>query len=142
MSSQNGVDSFEIRPESGLGGRWPIRWRPWTSVEGRTRFWPSGFRVHPIRPFLRNKPHDAIHTVTVTNRILVRQTIFFKSEISLSTYQIHSIPVHIIIILYTYVRHIINVKMCSTCTCSEHLPKILLYARRHHTRGMRRLAGS
>ena len=32
----------------GLGGRWPIRWRPGTSVEGGTRFWPSGFRVYPI----------------------------------------------------------------------------------------------
>ena len=48
MSSQNRVDPFQIRPESGLGGRWPIRWRPGTSVEGGTRFWPSGFRVYPI----------------------------------------------------------------------------------------------
>ena len=48
MSSQNKVDPFEIRPESGLGGCWPIRWRPGTSVEGGTRFWPSGFRVFPI----------------------------------------------------------------------------------------------
>ena len=42
------MDPFEIRPESGLGGRWPIRWRPGTSVEGGTRFWRSGFRVYPI----------------------------------------------------------------------------------------------
>ena len=48
MSSQNRVDPFQIRPESGLGGRWPIRWCPGTSVEGGTRFWPSGFRVYPI----------------------------------------------------------------------------------------------
>ena len=48
MSSQSRVDPFEIRPESGLGGRWPMRWRPGTSVEGGTRFWPSGFRVYPI----------------------------------------------------------------------------------------------
>ena len=48
MSSQNRVDPFQIRPESGLGGRWPIIWRPGTSVEGGTRFWPSGFRVYPI----------------------------------------------------------------------------------------------
>ena len=48
MSSQNRVDPFQIRLESGLGGRWPIRWRPGTSVEGGTRFWPSGFRVYPI----------------------------------------------------------------------------------------------
>ena len=48
VSSQNRVDPFEIRPESGLGGRWPIRWRPGTSVDGGTRFWPSGFRVYPI----------------------------------------------------------------------------------------------
>ena len=48
MSSQNRVDPFQVRPESGLGGRWPIKWRPGTSVEGGTRFWPSGFRVYPI----------------------------------------------------------------------------------------------
>ena len=48
MSSQNRVDPFEVWPESGLGGRWPMRWRPATSVEGGTRFWPSGFRVYPI----------------------------------------------------------------------------------------------
>ena len=50
MSSQNRVDPFEIRPESGLGGRWPMRCRPGSSVEGVpgfghqasgcTRFWP------------------------------------------------------------------------------------------------------
>ena len=34
MSSQNRVDPFEIRPESGLGGRWPMRCRPGSSVEG------------------------------------------------------------------------------------------------------------
>ena len=34
MSSQNRADPFEIRPESGLGGRWPMRWRPGTSVKG------------------------------------------------------------------------------------------------------------
>ena len=48
MSSQNREDPFEIHPESGLGGRWPIRWRPGTSVQGDTRFWPSCFRVYPI----------------------------------------------------------------------------------------------
>ena len=48
MSSQNRVDPFQIRPESGLSGRWPIRWRHGTSVEGGTRFWPLGFRVYPI----------------------------------------------------------------------------------------------
>ena len=48
MSSQNRVDPFEIRPESGLGGRWLMRWRPRTSVEGGSRFWPSGFRVYSI----------------------------------------------------------------------------------------------
>ena len=48
MISLNRVDPFQIRPESGLGGRWPIRWRPGTSVEGGTWFWPSGFRVYPI----------------------------------------------------------------------------------------------
>ena len=42
------MDPFQVRPESGLGGRWPIKWRPGTSVEGGTRFWPSGFRVYPI----------------------------------------------------------------------------------------------
>ena len=42
------MDPFEIQPESGLGGRWPTRWRPGTSVEGGTRFWPSGVRVYPI----------------------------------------------------------------------------------------------
>ena len=42
------MDPFEIRPESGLSGRWPIRWRPGTSVEGGTRFWPSGFRFWPL----------------------------------------------------------------------------------------------
>ena len=45
MSSQNRVDPFQILPETGLGGRWPKRW---TSVEGSTRLWPSGFRVYPI----------------------------------------------------------------------------------------------
>ena len=48
MSSQNRVDPFEIRSEPDLGGRWPMRWRPGTSVEGGTPFWPSGFRVYPI----------------------------------------------------------------------------------------------
>ena len=61
MSSQNRVDPIEIRPESGLGGRWPMRWRPGTSVEGGSRFWPSGFRVYPIlaiaHNFLKNKPN-------------------------------------------------------------------------------------
>ena len=48
MSNQNRVDMLQIRPESGLGGRWPRRWRPGTSVEGGTRFWRSGFRLYPI----------------------------------------------------------------------------------------------
>ena len=48
VSSQNRVDPFQIRPGSGLGGRWPITWRPGTSVEGGTWFWPSSFPLHPI----------------------------------------------------------------------------------------------
>ena len=55
MSIQNRVDPFEIRPESGLARRWPMRWRPGTSVERGTRFWPSGFRVYtPVWPLLYN----------------------------------------------------------------------------------------
>ena len=42
------MNPFQIRTESGLGGRWPIRWRHGTSVEGGARFWSSGFRVYPI----------------------------------------------------------------------------------------------
>ena len=53
MSSQDRVDPFQIRQESGLGGRWPLRWRPGTSVEGGTWFWPSGFRVYPFWPLLK-----------------------------------------------------------------------------------------
>ena len=34
------MDPFEIRPESGMGRRWPIRWRLGTRVEGGTRFGP------------------------------------------------------------------------------------------------------
>ena len=55
MSSQNRVDPFQIRPESGLGGRWPVRWCPGTNVEGGTRFWPSGFRVYAILAIALNQ---------------------------------------------------------------------------------------
>ena len=57
MSSRNRVYPFQIRPKSGLGGRWPIRWRPGTSVERGTRFWPSGFRVYPILAIALNISH-------------------------------------------------------------------------------------
>ena len=46
------MDPFQIQPESVLGGRWPIRWRPGTGVEGGTRFLPSGFQVCRILPLL------------------------------------------------------------------------------------------
>ena len=59
MSSQKRVDPFQTRPESGPGGRWPITWRPGTSVEGGTRFWPSDFRVYPILAIALLK--NAIH---------------------------------------------------------------------------------
>ena len=76
MRSQNRVDPFEIRPESGLGGRWPIRWRPGTSVEGGTRFWPSRFRVHPslaIAQKLTIKPQQA----AANSRVISPSICFF-----------------------------------------------------------------
>ena len=55
MSSQIRVDPFQIRPESGLGGRWPIKWLPGTAVEGGTPFWPSSFRVYLILAIAHKK---------------------------------------------------------------------------------------
>ena len=68
MSSQNRVDPFQIRPKSGLGGRWLIRWRPGTSVEGGTRFSPSGFRVYPILAIVHIliSTNDIIHIYVIT----------------------------------------------------------------------------
>ena len=89
-------------------------------------------------PTLEGKKNtdDIVHTTPKTNRILVPQTKKKKkNEISLGTYHIQNI--HIIIILYTYVRH-----------TPEHyqfeqvLHLSLFLERRHHTRGIRRLAGS
>ena len=71
MSSQNRGDPFQIQPESGLGGRWPIGMRPGTSVEGGTQFWPSGFRVYPILAIVNKKKHDSC------SYVLVQQLIYY-----------------------------------------------------------------
>ena len=55
-SSQNLVDPFGIRPVSGLGGRWPIRRRPGTSMEESARFWPSASGCSRFWPLLNNNP--------------------------------------------------------------------------------------
>ena len=71
MRSQIRVDPFQIRPESGLGGRWPIKWRPGTRVKGGTRFWPSGFRVYPILAialiYFANEGHNRVGCELVCN---------------------------------------------------------------------------
>ena len=81
MSSQNRVDPFQIRLESGLGGRWPIRWRPGTSVEGGTRFWPSGFRVYPILAIAQKNIWYLYVIVLRFSKIYTWYGIYYRSSI-------------------------------------------------------------
>ena len=73
------MDSFQIRREQGRGGRSPITWRPETSVEGGTRFWPSGLRVYPILAIavIYNDEILLIRTRALRNEVRVLYILLF-----------------------------------------------------------------